>query len=592
MLLARLAPLLLAFVIISSSTVALMPVHAQETPTPTGPRLFDDPELTVQLYAEGLRRPTSMAFLGEDDLLVLEKDAGTVRRIVDGILLPEPLLDVNVGVIDERGMLGIAVSRNEQLGVTYVFVYFTEMPDRDGSDIDGVEPLGNRLYRYEFIDGQLVNGELLLDLPAKYSSFHNGGKTIIGPDNNLYILVGDQQTPGVQPFTHLTTTQNRADTLYPDGTGGILRVTQDGEPVQNLFGGEYPMDLYYAYGIRNGFGLDFDPVTGVLWDTENGPDLKDEINRVEPGFNGGWRIVQGFVEPTTDMSRLVEFPGLSATKDSLVGRAEAVSFKAQGLGGKFTEPLFVWQLPIAPTALQFLDSDKLGDNYENDLFVSSFNRGEIYHWDLVEDRTDLHLTGPLEDRVENNPAGYDGIKFAQGFGAITDMLVGPDGYLYVNGFFNGNIYRIMSVEDAAQQSPPDKYQLRIEQWTFGIDHRITGGSVESMSADPQTKTILVNINSTSDGVLSMELPRTVIDADEELTVLIDGEVAATVHELIATEGYRILAIDFPEGSSEIEIVGTFLAPEFGVIPAIMLAAGVAAVIVARWKYPIFKGRTI
>lgn len=469
MLLTRSAALFLAFVILCSSTVAILPVYAQETPppgeqptspetptpAPTGPTIFDDPELTVQKYAEGLRRPTSMAFLGEHDLLVLEKDHGTVRRIVNGTLLPDPLLDVNVGILNERGMLGIAVSRNEQLGVTYVFVYFTEMPDRDGSDVNGTLPVGNRLYRYELVDDKFVNGKLLLDLPAKTASFHNGGQMLIGPDNNLYILVGDQQTPGQQPFTHLTTTQNRADSLYPDGTGGILRITQDGKPVENLFGGRYPMDLYYAYGIRNGFGLDFDPVTGVLWDTENGPDLKDEINRVEPGFNGGWRIVQGFIENSTDMSQLVEFPGLSAAKDSLVGRAEALSFKAQGLGGKFSEPEFVWQLPIAPTALQFLDSDKLGGKYKNDLFVASFNRGEIYNFNLNDDRNALQLMGPLEDKTENNPAGYAGIKFAQGFGAITGMVVGPDGYLYVNGFFNGNIYRILTVEDAANSVIPE-----------------------------------------------------------------------------------------------------------------------------------------
>ena len=469
MLLGRLVSLLLAFVIMSSSTMALVPIYAQETtppggqptspespaPEPTGPYIVDDPLLTVQKYAEGLRRPTSMAFLGENDLLVLEKDHGTLRRIVNGTLLPEPLLDVNVGNLNERGMLGIAVTRNEQLGATYVFVYFTEMPDRDGSDINGTLPVGNRLYRYELSEGKLVNGKLLLDLPATTASFHNGGKLIIGPDNNLYLIVGDQQTPGQQPFKHITTAQNKADTLYPDGTGGILRITQDGKPVQNLFGGRYPIDLYYGYGIRNGFGLDFDPETGNLWDTENGPDLKDEINLVEPGFNGGWRILQGFIESNTDMSQMVKFPGLSAAKDSLVGRAEAISFEAQGLGGKFSEPEFVWQLPIAPTALQFLDSNELGGKYENDLFVASFNRGEIYNFNLNEDRTSLELTGPLEDKVENNPAGYPGLKFARNFGAITDMKVGPDGYLYVTGFFNGNIYRILTVEDAANSNIPE-----------------------------------------------------------------------------------------------------------------------------------------
>jgi aldose sugar dehydrogenase len=76
--------------------------------------------------------------------------------------------------------------------------------------------------------------------------------------------------------------------IPPDGRGGILRVTQDGEIVQpSILGDEHPLDMYYAYGIRNSFGIDFDPETGNLWDTENDPSFGDEINLVEPGFNSG-----------------------------------------------------------------------------------------------------------------------------------------------------------------------------------------------------------------------------------------------------------------------------------------------------------------
>ena len=85
----------------------------------------------------------------------------------------------------------------------------------------------------------------------------------------------------------------RAGCPSSDGTGGILRITQDGEPVidpntgDHILGSDYPLNLYYAYGIRNSFGIDFDPVSGYLWDSENGPGHSDEINRVEPGFNSG-----------------------------------------------------------------------------------------------------------------------------------------------------------------------------------------------------------------------------------------------------------------------------------------------------------------
>jgi len=67
--------------------------------------------------------------------------------------------------------------------------------------------------------------------------------------------------------------------LPPDGTGGILRVTQDGKTVgSGIIGSSDPLNKYLAYGVRNSFGLDFDPVTKKLWDTENGPSSNDEIN--------------------------------------------------------------------------------------------------------------------------------------------------------------------------------------------------------------------------------------------------------------------------------------------------------------------------
>ena len=85
-----------------------------------------------------------------------------------------------------------------------------------------------------------------------------------------------------------TQAQNFGNEVSPDGRAGILRISPDGEPVGNgILGKEYPLNLYFAYGIRNSFGIDFDPLTGYLWDTENGPDYGDEINLVEPGFNSG-----------------------------------------------------------------------------------------------------------------------------------------------------------------------------------------------------------------------------------------------------------------------------------------------------------------
>jgi hypothetical protein len=200
------------------------------------------------------------------------------------------------------------------------------------------------------------------------------------------------------------------------------------------------------------------------------------------------------------------------------------------------------------------------------------------------------LTGPLEDKVENNPAGYPGLKFARNFGGITEMVVGPDGYLYVNGFFNGNIYRILSVEDAEASGPlSETFSLQIAGQTYDINYQITNGTVRSMNADPETKTLAVTIEPTGDGVLTIELPRSVIDADDDFEVVVDLDGDATVVESRTTPLSRRLAIDFSQENGDIAIVGTSMVPEFGVISAVVLATGVAAtVIVASWKFSIYR----
>jgi aldose sugar dehydrogenase len=408
----------------------------QEMPTLTtsqgAPNIIKDPSLKVELVFDGLELPTSMAFLGPDDILVLEKDKGTVQRIVNGEMLPEPLLDVNVANKSERGMLGIAVPKNGTTNNTYVFLYFTESV-QDGNDDcpkddfcnPGNDPLGNRLYRYELVNDKLVNPKLLLDLPATSGPAHNGGAITIGPDNNVYLPIGELREEDIQKVSSA------------DGRGGILRVTQDGEIVlggggQGILGNTYPLNLYYAYGIRNSFGIDFDPVTATLWDTENGPGFGDEINLVQPGFNSGWNEVQG-IWPREG------------------GPSEDIILNPDGLlefGGKvkYSAPEFTWIPTIGPTALKFLNSDKLGMQYQNDIFIGDVHNGRIYHFDLNEARTGLALQEPLDDKVADDDGETEDIVFAEGFGSISDLEVGPDGYLYVVSIGLGGIYRIVPGE--------------------------------------------------------------------------------------------------------------------------------------------------
>ena len=178
----------------------------------------------------------------------------------------------------------------------------------------------------------------------------------------------------------------------PDGSGGILRVTQDGGTVKGILGNNFPLNLYYAYGIRNSFGMDFDPVTKTLWDTENGPDYGDEINLVEPGFDSGWARVQGVWENNQSKAGPIL---LTLSPPSLVDF---------GGKGKYRPPEFTWKETVAPTALAFLDSNKLGKRYQNDMFVGDVKNGTLYHFKLNQNRTGVVLTGSLGDKLAEIPA--------------------------------------------------------------------------------------------------------------------------------------------------------------------------------------------
>jgi glucose/arabinose dehydrogenase len=379
-----------------------------------------DSNLKVEKVVDGLIHPTAMAFLDEHRLLLLEKDSGRVRMVKDGKLLPDPLLDVAVANQDERGMLGIAISK-ENNATTYVFVYFTQSGGGvDGDDNHGVQPAGNRLYRYELQGEHLVHPKLLLKLPSNPGETtgiigrYVGGPVAVGPDGFVYVVIGDVDH-------HKTKAENFQNGPPPDGTGGILRIGKNGEIPPSVIGSGNFSKYYYAYGIRNSFGMTFDPMTGKLWDTENGPAFGDEVNLVEPGFNSGWAKISGM-----------------ASNENPEG---LVLFNAKSHYGN---PEFSWTKTVAPTAIVFLNSNRLGNQYQNDIFVGDFNNGAIYKFKLNDTRTGFELKGNLADKVANTPEENADITFATGFGGITDIKTGPEGSLYVLSYADGAIYRILS----------------------------------------------------------------------------------------------------------------------------------------------------
>jgi aldose sugar dehydrogenase len=406
-----------------------VPKQAIQIPTGTiyhSTIVVNDPKLKAELVTNQLEFPTTMDFLGPNDILVLEKGNGTVMR-VNGSLVSGPLLDVNVATGVEQGMLGIAITkdRTNDKYPRYVYLYYTEAKIKDGG-----EPVGNRRYRYELVRDKLLNPKLILNLPVSPGPFHNGGKIRIGPDNNIYIIIGDLFRAESNDF-QITKAQNMKNGREPNGIGGILRLTENGQAVGNgILGKEYPLNLYYGYGIRNGFGIDFDPVTGNLWDTENGPNFGDEINLVEPGFNSGWRKVQGIWK-------------VNGSRVSDAVENHPLGLEDFGLRGKYSPPELSWKRHYGITSLKFYNSTVLGEQYENGIFVGDYHFGNIYYFQLNQDRTALFLNGRLIDKVADDNEEVKKKMFATGFSlGISDIQVGPDGYLYIVAHGQGSIYRV------------------------------------------------------------------------------------------------------------------------------------------------------
>ena len=186
-----------------------------------------DSSLKSQLITRGLKAPSAMAFIGSNDILVTEKNRGNVQRITNGIIWGwNHCFMLILQKKMKEDSLDWPLHENIDIEKINVFLYYTESRlNHSGSPTPN--PLGNRVYRYELVDNKLVNPKLLLDLPALPGPRHNAGKMAIGPDDNLYVSIGDVDG-SFRGIGTETKTQNYEDGPAPDGRAGILRITQDG----------------------------------------------------------------------------------------------------------------------------------------------------------------------------------------------------------------------------------------------------------------------------------------------------------------------------------------------------------------------------
>ena len=485
-------------VTLTAAVAALDPRAQAQAP---GPSLLD-PKLSVRTVASGLVTPTTMAFLGPDDMLVLEKQTGRVQRVTGGAV--QTVLDLAVNNASERGLLGIALHPDFETNRA-VYLYWTcasphpvdpfvpserECPDTpqsaaDTSDTLAVPLLGNRIDRFIWDGSTLTFDRNLIKLHAFQNDAtngvprgnHNGGVLRFGPDRKLYLIFGDNGRRGqMQNLVDGPFGPGQPDDQFggpqPDDahfTGVILRLNDDGTaPEDNPFfgvgesmGGEVGANIQkiFAYGVRNSFGLAFDPVSGRLWDEQNGDDSFDEVNQVEPGSNLGWVQIMGPVGRIAQFKGIETSPaffGLQQVRWSPTNIADTSAEARSRLfvlpGSHYRDPEFSWKFAVAPAGIGFLSSRALGPQYEDDLFVgasrTNLEGGYIFRFNLTGNRRKIAVDDPrLEDRVADNNAKFDiteseSLLFGRNFGIGTDIQTGPNGNLFVVSLSNGAVYEV------------------------------------------------------------------------------------------------------------------------------------------------------
>ncbi len=293
----------------------------------------------------------------------------------------QPVLDVAVNQVSERGLLGIAAhprfTRNR-------YVYIAYVASASGQDSSGRRDVSDiQVVRFQ-LDRTGMAGplEAVATLPARPGPNHNGGALLFGPDGKLYVSLGE-----------LNRHANIVSQLKGTPRGKILRYNDDGSiPADNPFGADNPI---YIYGLRNAFGFAFEGQGNRLFVSDNGPKGHDELSKAAPGDNLGWPLIWGVAD--TWYERLA----------------------AWFLGKRYRQPMWEsFQSHVAPTAVQIIPNDLYGSSMAGRLLVAGFRF----------DTTPVRQFA-LDDTTRSIVVGQG--TFLDDVSTIVDMQFDSDGRLYI-----------------------------------------------------------------------------------------------------------------------------------------------------------------
>jgi glucose/arabinose dehydrogenase len=291
-----------------ASTPASSTATASSAPTSSAPASSTSAKETI---ATGLPVPWGLAFLPDGTALVTLRDRGEVLHITMGSKGSTP---VSVGRVPgvkpygEGGLLGIAVSPTFASDRS-VFVYLTARDD-------------NRVIRMTFDGSALRPGPVIVKGIPKAGK-HDGGGVAFGPDGYLYVSTGDAGRPDpAQDMASLS--------------GKILRVTKDGAPAP---GNPFPGSRIWSFGHRNVQGMAWNKA-GIMYASELGHNTWDELNRIEPGLNYGWPVVEGVAHRAGFVDPLVQWPTDDASPSGIAVGTDGAVYMAALRGES------LWRIPL------------------------------------------------------------------------------------------------------------------------------------------------------------------------------------------------------------------------------------------------------
>ena len=322
----------------------------------------------------GLNGPSGFTFSPAGNIWYLERGTGQVRII--NRRTGTNHLFFTIGGVDgsgERGALGIELDPAFPK-TPFVYVYVTRT---------WRGALRNQVVRITASGSHGIGLRVLLSTPASSNPYHNGGRILFGPDHKLYVMIGEGHNPA------------NAQDLTANLRGKILRLDRDGTAARGN-----PRGRIWSFGHRNSFGFTFDPRTGRLWETENGPNCNDEINLIVKGGNFGWGV-----------------------NENCSGAAPADTNNSGPTPRHLPKTYFA--NPIGITGAAFCNWCGLGSGINGDLVFGDVNTGSIRAINMNATRTGFS-TGPRV--LLTAPTGVHSVE------------VGPNHRIYFSG--PSGIYRL------------------------------------------------------------------------------------------------------------------------------------------------------